>query len=106
VAELAEDERGMSGSSLDRSQLNCMLAMARAGQFDALVVRDLHRLSRDLGNLLILEKELGQHGVQITSVQQAGEMPVIASLETIASELRNVSCRHRPKSLPVAQHKA
>jgi DNA invertase Pin-like site-specific DNA recombinase len=86
VAELAEDEQGVSGSSLDRQQLNNILAMARSGQFDVLVVRDLCCLSRDLGNLLVLQEKLGQHGVQITSVQQADEMPMIVSLETITTE--------------------
>jgi site-specific DNA recombinase len=106
VAKLAEDERGVSGSTIDRPQLNCMLAMARAGQFDVLVARDLYRLSRDLGNLLAVQKELGQHGIEIASVQHVGEMLAIVSLETIAAELRKVSCRHRPKSVPMAQHKA
>ena len=106
VAELAEDERGVSGSSLDRPQLNCLLAMARAGQFDVLVVRDLYRLGRDLGDLLVLQEELGQHGVQITSLQQADEMPEIVSLETIVAELRKVGDHRRSRSVPLAQQKA
>ena len=106
MAELAEDERGVSGLSLDRPQLNCLLAMARAGQFDVLVVRDLYRLSRDLGDLLVLQEELRQHGVQIASLQQADERPEIVSLETVTTELRKASYRHRPKPVPMAQHKA
>jgi site-specific DNA recombinase len=107
MAELAEDERGVSGNSLDRPQLNCMLAMARAGEFDVLIVRDLYRLSRNLENLLVLEEELGQRGIQIVSVQHAGsETPAIISLETVTAELRMARYRRRPKAVPTAQHKA
>ncbi|MBN1660991.1 MAG: recombinase family protein [Anaerolineae bacterium] len=106
VAELGEDERGVSGIPLDRPQLNSILTMARAGQFDVVVVRDLSRLSRDLTDLLVLEKELGQYGLQIASVQQAEEMPGSISLGTIVAELQKVGNRRRSRSVPMRQHKA
>jgi site-specific DNA recombinase len=68
AAELAEDERGASGASLDLPKLNQIRDMARAGAFDVLVVRELDRLSRSLAKQLIVEKELKQAGVQIDYV--------------------------------------
>ena len=46
MAELAEDDRGASGASLDLPQLNRALDMARAGEYDILITRELDRLAR------------------------------------------------------------
>ncbi len=66
--ELAEDDRGASGASFDLPQLSRALEMARAGQFDVLIVRELDRLSRDLAKQLIVEQELKRAGVAIEYV--------------------------------------
>lgn len=68
VAELAEDERGASGAKLDLPQLARVEEMARAGQYDVLVVRELDRLSRRLAKQLIIEEELRRAGVEIEYV--------------------------------------
>src|SRR5512142_929437 len=68
VQELAEDDRGASGASLDLEQLNRVFSMARAGEFDVLVVRELDRLSRRLAKQLIIEEELKRAGVDIEYV--------------------------------------
>ena len=68
VAELKEDS-GVSGITLDRPQLNRVRDMARAGQFDVLVIRGVDRLSRDHGHLLALGKELKRAGVEIECVE-------------------------------------
>ena len=68
VAELKEDA-GVSGITLDRRQLNRVREMARAGQFDVLVIRGPDRLSRDHGKLLTLEKELKRAGVEIECIE-------------------------------------
>lgn len=41
VAELAEDDRGASGADWDLPKLNQALDMARAGEFDVFVTREL-----------------------------------------------------------------
>ena len=46
IAELAEDDRGARGASFDLEQLSRALDMARAGEFDVLVVRELDRFAR------------------------------------------------------------
>lgn len=68
VAELAEDDRGVSGANIDLPQLNCVREMAHAGEFDVLVVRELDRLSRNLAKQLIIEEELARAGVRIEYV--------------------------------------
>jgi site-specific DNA recombinase len=68
IAELAEDDRGATGASLDLEQLNRVFNMARAGEFDILIVRELDRLSRRLSKQLIIEEELRRSGVEIEYV--------------------------------------
>lgn len=68
VAELSEDDRGASGADIDLPQLNRIREMARAGQFDILVVRELDRLSRNLAKQLIVEEELNRFGVRVEYV--------------------------------------
>ena len=73
VAELAEDDRGVSGALFDLPQLNRALDMARGGEFDVLVVRELDRFARSLAKQLIVEEELKRAGVEIQYV--LGEYP-------------------------------
>jgi len=73
VAELAEDDRGASGYAIDLPQLDRARKMARAGEFDVLVTREIDRLSRNLAKQLIVEQELKQAGVEIGYV--LGEYP-------------------------------
>ena len=68
VAELAEDDRGASGASMDLEQLNRVFSMAQAGEYDILVVREMDRLSRRLAKQLIIEEELKRAGVEIEYV--------------------------------------
>jgi len=68
IEELAEDDRGASGASMDLPQLNRVFAMAQAGEFDVLIVREMDRLSRRLAKQLIIEEELQRAGVEIEYV--------------------------------------
>ncbi len=73
VAELAEDDRGASGAAFELPRLNQTRELARTGQFDVLVTRELDRLSRDLAKQLFVESEFKQGGVSIEYVM--GEYP-------------------------------
>ena len=73
VAELAEDDRGASGASLDLEELNRVREMARGGEFDVLVIREIDRFARSLAKQLIVEEELKRSGVEIEYV--LGEYP-------------------------------
>jgi site-specific DNA recombinase len=68
VAEMPEDDRGASGAEIDLPQLNQIRAMAAAGEFDVLIVREIDRLSRNLAKQLIVEEEFKKAGVQIEYV--------------------------------------
>jgi site-specific DNA recombinase len=65
VAELAEDDRGASGANWDLPMLNQALDMARAGEFDVLVTRELDRFARGLAKQLVVESEFKRLGVDV-----------------------------------------
>ena len=73
TAELHEDDRGASGAAFELPQLNRVREMAAAGEFDALIVREIDRLSRSLAKQLIVEEELRRAGVEVEYV--LGEYP-------------------------------
>jgi len=73
VEELAEDASGASGAEIDLPQLIRVREMARKGEFDILIVREIDRLSRNLAKQLIVEQELATAGVRIEYV--LGEYP-------------------------------
>jgi site-specific DNA recombinase len=60
--------KGASGAEIDLPQLNKIREMAVHREFDTLVVRELDRLSRNLGKQLVVEEELKRHGVTIEYV--------------------------------------
>ncbi len=69
VAELAEDDRRpTSGASWDLPQLNKVLELARGGEFDVLITRELDRLARNLAKQLVIEEQLQGYGVTIEYV--------------------------------------
>lgn len=69
IAELAEDDRRpTSGASWDLPQLNKALDMARAGDYDVLITRELDRLARNLAKQLVLEEQLQGYGVEVEYV--------------------------------------
>lgn len=70
IAQLAEDERGVSGADFDAPQLKRAIQMARQGKFDVLIVRQIDRLARNLAKQLTAESELTQAGVKIEYVLQ------------------------------------
>ena len=73
VAELSEDDRGASGASFELPALNQALEMAKNGEFDVLIVREIDRFARSLAKQLIIEQEFRRHRVQIEYV--LGEYP-------------------------------
>ncbi|MBI5634684.1 MAG: recombinase family protein [Nitrospirae bacterium] len=73
VAELIEDDRGASGASFELPQLKRAYEMARAGECDVFITREVDRLSRNLAKQLIVESELKRYGVDLEYV--LGEYP-------------------------------
>ncbi|MCL4296113.1 MAG: recombinase family protein [Anaerolineae bacterium] len=73
IEEVAEDDRGASGKDRGLEGLLKVLALAQAGQFDVLIVREMDRLARGLIKQLLVEEELKACGVRIEYV--LGEYP-------------------------------
>ena len=54
-----------------------LMERAQAGEFEALIVAKLDRLSRDYATLVVLERRFQRHGVEILSVaEENGDGPV------------------------------
>jgi DNA invertase Pin-like site-specific DNA recombinase len=68
VADLSEVGAGIGKRSMERPQLSRVLEMARAGEFDVLVVHRPDRLSRSLTEYVILAEELRSNGVRVEHV--------------------------------------
>ena len=58
---------GLSGKDLNRPQLQRLLAMIDAGHVDSILLWRLDRLSRNLGDLILLADRFGQRGVALHS---------------------------------------
>lgn len=68
VTELAEDDRGAKGASLNLEKLIQAREMAHRGEYDVLVVREIDRFARRLVKQLVVEKELRDAGVEVDYV--------------------------------------
>ncbi|AND39607.1 recombinase family protein [Cytobacillus oceanisediminis] len=71
-------DEGISGSTLDRPELNRMLSAAK--DFAKVIVPKYDRISRDLYGQLFIEKELAVKGVELESVREPfnGSTPEMA----------------------------
>jgi site-specific DNA recombinase len=65
------DDGGISGASLDRPDLQRLLADISAGRVDTVVVYKVDRLTRSLTDFAKLVELFDQHGVSFVSVTQA-----------------------------------
>jgi site-specific DNA recombinase len=65
------DDGGISGGSLDRPDLQRLLADIRAGRVDNVVVYKVDRLTRSLTDFAKLVELFDAHGVSFVSVTQA-----------------------------------
>ncbi len=75
VDEFVDD--GVTGATIDRPALQQLLRSARANAFDVVVVTDPDRLSRDLVDGLVLERELARADVSVVYLVQ----PTMSTLE-------------------------
>ncbi len=70
ISALHIEDSGYSGSTMDRPGINNLLAEARAGNVDMIVVYKLDRLSRSLRQFYGLWEELRRHNVNFASATQ------------------------------------
>ena len=65
------DDGGVSGATLDRTGLKCLIADIEAGQIDVVVVYKIDRMSRSLMDFAKLVDVFDRHGVTFVSVTQS-----------------------------------
>jgi len=63
-------ESGVSGSKIDRPELNELLRDSESKSFNAVIVAKLDRVARDLMAQLFIEKELLKNDIEIISVAE------------------------------------
>lgn len=71
VAELSEDERGVSGAAMNSPALHAALSMAGQNKFDVLIVREIDRFARSLAKQLIIEQEFKKYKVELEFVLES-----------------------------------
>lgn len=71
-------DAGLSGGTMDRPELQRLTHDSSLKAFDVCLVAKLDRLSRDLGDQLVIEKELTRNHVQLVSATEPfnGQDPV------------------------------
>jgi DNA invertase Pin-like site-specific DNA recombinase/rubrerythrin len=74
---------GVSGATTERPELTRLLSLARSDSFDQVVVTDPDRLSRDLVDGLMVERELAAEGVGVVYLIQP-------SMGTLERQIRGV----------------
>ncbi len=74
---------GISGATTDRPELSRLMSEAAQGTFDRVVVTDPDRLSRDLVDGLIIERDLATHSVEVVYLVQP-------SMGTLERQIRGV----------------
>ena len=101
-ASVYEDE-GFSGGNLDRPNFRRMMEDAQTGEFAAIVVYRLDRISRNIGDFAMLIEDLGRRSIDFISIREQFDtsspmgraMMYIASVfsqlerETIAERIRD-----------------
>ncbi len=82
-----------TGTNMDRPGFQSMMAAAERGEFEAVVIYDITRGSRDVGDWFTMRKHLMMLGVQVISTTQ--ELGDPTSGNDFLVELLNVGLGHR-----------
>ncbi|MCB1350390.1 MAG: recombinase family protein [Maritimibacter sp.] len=77
-------DAGFSANRIARPGLNAMLAAARSGAFDVLVVEDLHRLARQPEMLAVMLRTICNAGVEVVVTSGSIHGPDVASVDWAA----------------------
>lgn len=100
VAELSEDARRItSGADWNLPEINRALEMARAGEIDAVITRELDRFARDLGKQLFFENEFNRFGAQVIYVLEeyddTPEGQLTKNIRGVIAEYERVKIKQR-----------
>ncbi len=101
VAELAEDERGVSGALLESPALTQALEMASRHEFDILIVREIDRFARSLAKQLIVEQEFHKLGIELEfaleSFDNSPEGGLQKNIKAVIAEFERVKINERTR---------
>ena len=93
-----------TATNMDRPGMQAMLAAAARGEFEAVVIYDISRGSRDVGDWFTLRKTLMMLGIRVISTTQA--LGDLTDGNDFLLELLNVGLGHRevlePRSKSIA----
>jgi len=87
ITRLYSDAAQSGASILGRDGLLELLADAKAGRFDAVIVEELDRLSRDMEDLAGIHKRLSFAGVEIIAVHEGVASTVTVGLRGLVGQL-------------------
>lgn len=97
VEEFSDD--GVSGATLERPALLRLRDAVRARRVDMVLVHTLDRLSRDLGELLLLWKEWERHGVTLDAldgpIEQTPTGRMLVQVKGMVAEYERAMIRER-----------
>ena len=80
-------DKAKSGASMfNRDELLAMLADAKAGKFDVIIVEAMDRLSRDMEDLAGIKKRMDFLGVRILTVHGGEATTLTMGLEAIVAQ--------------------
>ena len=101
IAELAEDDHGVSGTLLESPALVQALDMASQRQFDVLIVREIDRFARSLAKQLIVEQKFKKFGIKLEFVLESYDNTPEGSLhkniKAVIAEFERVKINERTK---------
>jgi site-specific DNA recombinase len=91
-------DAGVSGVTLDRPELQRLIADCRAGRIGTIVTRDPDRLSRDMGQLIALLHIFLKAGVHVEFSAREGESDTfLKSVVSVVAELYEATMRSKQK---------
>jgi site-specific DNA recombinase len=101
VAELAEDDRGVSGALLESPALSQALEMAAKREFDVLIVREIDRFARSLAKQMIVEQEFHRRGIELEfvleSYDNSPEGSFHKNIKAVIAEFERVKINERTR---------
>ena len=87
-------EAGISGITLERPELQRLLADCRAGRIDTVITRDPDRLSRDDGQLLLLLDFFRKAGVRVLFSERAPNERFLLTVLAAIAELERAKLHY------------
>ncbi|WP_077228832.1 recombinase family protein [Sphingomonas hengshuiensis] len=95
VVAVHADRARSGGSTMGRDGLQALLAQAREGAIDVVLVEALDRLSRDMEDLAGIHKRLTFQGVQIRAVHEGAVNTVLVGLRGLIGQLYREDNAHK-----------